>query len=138
MRLTWKDGLATVLTAGIVALYVAFLAGADLPLVSGPRVLACVALVAGLGACALGGSSATGGVPSRSAMWFGGILGTTAFVTALITLITGSHVALAILVGSTVALWLFATIRHAFTGAGPSRISDRDLHALIERDKQVR
>jgi hypothetical protein len=56
MRLTWKDGAATVLTAGVAALYVAFLAGAQLPLVSGPRVLAGVALVAGLGACAIGGS----------------------------------------------------------------------------------
>ena len=137
MRLTWKDGLATLLTAGIVALYVAFLAGADLPLVSGPRVLAGVALVAGLSACALG-ASPDGGVPSRSAKWFGGILGTTALVTAVVTLITGSEVALAILVGSTVALWLVSTVRHAFTGTGPARVSDRDLRALIERDRQLR
>src|SRR5439155_21151992 len=54
MRLTWKDGLATVLTAGIVALYVAFVAGADLPLLSSARGIAVAALVLGIGGCAAG------------------------------------------------------------------------------------
>jgi hypothetical protein len=138
MRLTWKDAAATGLTAGAVALYVAFLAGAGLPLVSGPRVLAGVVLVAGLGACALGGSSVASDRPPRWAGYTGGILGGTAFLAALITLIIGNEVALGVLVGATLALWVVATARHAFTGVGRARISDRDLHRLVERDPATR
>ena len=134
MRLTWKDGAATVLTAGIMALYVAFLAGARLPLVSGPRMLAGVALVAGLGACALGGGGATTNASARWVAYTGGILGGTAFLAALVTLITGSSVGLGVLVGATVALWVFATVRHAFTRVDGARIDDRDVHRFVERD----
>jgi hypothetical protein len=53
--------MATVLTAGIVALYAAFLAGENLPLVSGARVLAGLILVVGLVACAVGSTAMTTG-----------------------------------------------------------------------------
>jgi hypothetical protein len=133
MRLTWKDGAATVLTAGVVTLYVAFLAGAGLPLLSAPRVLAGLVLVMGLGACALGGSgAATDGSP-RWVAYTGGILGGAAFLAAVVTLITGNAAVLGVLIGATIALWFFATARHAFTGVGRARIDDRDLHRLVER-----
>ena len=43
------------------------------------------------------------------------ILGLTALAAAIVGLITGGTVALAVLVAATLALWLVATIRHAFT-----------------------
>jgi hypothetical protein len=122
MRLTWKDAIATVLTAGIVALYAAFLGGTTLPLVSSPRTLAAVFLIVGLTACAIGGTALTTDPKAQWAMYAGGTLGGVAFIAALITLVTGSGFVLAVLVGTTVALWLMATVRHTFTG--PVRADD--------------
>lgn len=134
MKLTWKDAAATTLTAGAVGLYGAFLAGTELPLVSAPRALAGVVLVLGLGACALGGSDLqTNGRPSRWMIWLG-TLGGVALLTGVITLITGSEVVLATLVGITVVLWLLATARHIFAGRGG--ISDRELQQLIDDEKK--
>jgi hypothetical protein len=122
MRLTWKDAIATVLTAGIVALYAAFLSGTTLPLVSSPRALAAVFLIVGLTACAVGGTALTADMKARWVVYAGGTLGGIAFIAALITVVTGSGFVLAVLVGTTVALWLMATLRHTFTG--PVRADD--------------
>jgi hypothetical protein len=52
---------------------------------------------------------------------FASVLGATALVAGVIALITASTAALAILVVVTLALWLLATARHAFTSpAAPS------------------
>jgi len=48
MRLTWRDSGATVLTGLVVAGYVAFLAGADLPLIASVRGMAGAVLVLGI------------------------------------------------------------------------------------------
>lgn len=85
MRLTWRDAMATVLTAGIVALYAAFLVGEDLPLVSGARVLAGLILVVGLVACAVGSTAMTTGASTGLTVYIGGTLGAAAFLAALIT-----------------------------------------------------
>jgi hypothetical protein len=124
MRLTWRDAMATVLTAGIVALYAAYLAGENLPLISGPRVLAGLILVVGLVACAAGGTAMTTGASAGLTVYVGGTLGAAAFLAALVTMVTGATSTLAILVGATVALWLFATVRHAVTR---TTTSDREL-----------
>jgi hypothetical protein len=137
MRLTWKDGVTTLLTAAVAALYVAFLAGADLPLASSLRAMAAIAFVAGVAGCALGGGPDRDAAQARSAKWYGGIFGTTALVAGVVALITGNEIALAILVGSIVVLWLASTIRHAFAGPGQARVSDRDLHRLIDQDSRT-
>jgi Na+-transporting methylmalonyl-CoA/oxaloacetate decarboxylase gamma subunit len=133
MRLTWRDGVATLLTAAVAGLYWAYLAGADLPLVSGPRALAGAVLVIGLGACAIGGGGLTAdGMRSRygrSMSAFAAVPG----IAALVTIITGNGVILAVLVTSVVAMWLVATLRHAFVE--PGGIADEELHRLIERER---
>src|SRR5690349_13276544 len=105
MRLTWKDAAATAVTAAAVALYVAFLAGADLPLVSGPRALGAAVLGLGMVGCTLGGA---GSDANRASGWskLAAALGIVALAAALIVIVAGSHAALAVLVASTVALWL--------------------------------
>lgn len=136
MRLTWKDAVATVLTGLVVAAYVAFLAGTDLPLISGVRGLAATVLVAGLVGCALGGageSDAASGRWSRALTAAASFLGVVALFAAIVTLVVASKLALAVLVATVVALWLAATVRHGF--AGNRRIDDRDLHALIQREQ---
>jgi hypothetical protein len=59
-------------------------------------------------------------------------LGAVALFAAIVTLVVASKLALAVLVGTVVALWVVATVRHGF--AGDRRIDDRDLHALIQRE----
>ena len=59
------------------------------------------------------------------------MLGVTALVAGVIALITTSTVALAVLVVATLALWLVATARHAFTppvAAGGGRRTHEVIH----------
>jgi hypothetical protein len=136
MRLTWKDAVTTGFMAVIVAAYVAFLNGTSLWLISSARGTAGAVLVLGIvGGCAL--SSAADlyvGTQSRSTRAFatlatlGGII---ALVAGVIAMITGSTVALAILVAATIALWLIATMRHALPApAQPMR--SRDTHEVVD------
>jgi 4-amino-4-deoxy-L-arabinose transferase-like glycosyltransferase len=136
MRLTWKDAVATALTGLVVAAYVTFLVGTSLPVVSGVRGLAAAVLVVGLVGCALGGagaSDASAGRWSRTLRVVASFLGAVALFAAIVALVVASKVVLAVLVGAVVALWVVATVRHAFSGRG--RIEDRDLHTLIERER---
>jgi hypothetical protein len=120
MRLTWKDWVATLFMAGIVGVYAAFLNGTSAWLISTARGTTTAVLVLGfVGGCALGGlAEAYTGARSRPALAFTAIatiLGLTALTAAVVGLLTGGAVALAVLVAATLALWLVATIRHAFT-----------------------
>jgi hypothetical protein len=120
MRLTWKDAVATLFMAAVVAVYVAYLNGTSAWLISTARGTTTAVLVLGfVGGCALGGlAEAYTGAKTRSALAFtviATILGLTALTAAIAGLITGGTVALAVLVAATLALWLVATIRHAVT-----------------------
>jgi hypothetical protein len=56
-----------------------------------------------------------------------------ASVAGLITVITGSEIVLAVMVGALVATWLVTTVRHAVTKPG---IDDSTLSKLIEDEKK--
>lgn len=135
MRLTWKDAVATLFVAAVVAVYVAFLNGTSAWLISSARGATTAVLVLGfVGGCMLGAAAdAYTGSKSRAAEVLTAIatvLGVVALAAAIIGLITASTVALAVLFGATIALWLVATARHAFTApAGPVR--GRDTHEVI-------
>ena len=139
MRLTWKDVVATVFMVVIVAAYVAFLDGTSLWLISSARGTACAVLVLGIvGGCAL--SSAADlytGPQTRSTQAFAALAtlgGIIALVAAVAAMVTGSTVALAILVAATIALWLIATMRHALPApAQPMR--DRDTHEVLDPER---
>jgi hypothetical protein len=117
MALNWKDGVATLLTAGAVGVYAALLADAGLPLVSTPRTVALAVLVLGVAACAIGAR-----VPLNEADRVGGAVGALSKVAALagiaglVAIVTGSEPVLAVFVGLTVLLWLATTVRHAIGG----------------------
>jgi hypothetical protein len=128
MRLTWKDAVATVFMAAIVVIYVAFLNSTTAWLISSARGTAAAVLVLGIvGGC---GMSAAAEQYQGKRAWaytsFASVLGATALVAGVIALITASTVALAILVGATLALWLVATARHTFT---PPAVPDGSRHA---------
>ncbi len=135
MRLTWKDGVATVGVAAAVAL---FLVDLNLPMMSGPRALAGAVFALGIVACALGGSNTMDADSTPPAFWTPvfGTLGTVTLLVGLVAMITGNAAALAVLVVGTVALWLVATARRA--RARPDRVTDRDLHRLIDQERQAK
>lgn len=142
MRLTWKDAVTTLFMAAIVAGYVAFLNGTSLWLISSARGTTAAVLVLGfVGGCALStaGDLYTG-TQSRSSRAFMAVattLGVVALITAVVGLLTGSTFALAVLVTATIALWLTATIRHAFT-APREPVDLRDVHEVIHPEKAAR
>jgi hypothetical protein len=136
MRLTWKDAVTTVVIAVIVATYAAFLNGTSLWLISSARGTASVVLVLGIvGGCALSSAADLyNGPQSRSTQAFAGLAtlgGIIALAAAVIGMITGSTIALAILVAATIALWLIATMRHALPA--PARpMAGRDTHEVLD------
>ncbi len=134
MRLTWRDVVATVFTAAIVVIYAAFLNSTTAWLISSARGTATAVLVLGMvGGCGLSAAGAQyqgkhGGAYTAAVS----LLGVVALITAVLALITASEVALAVLVGATVALWLVATLRHAL--AVPAS-SGGSAHEVIHREK---
>ncbi len=139
MRLTWKDAVTTLFVAAIVAIYAAFLNGTGLWLISSARGTTAAVLVLGfVGGCAL--SAASGVNSAAQPRWArvltttASILGVAALIAAVIGLITGSTFMLAVLVTATLALWLIATVRHAFTAPG-GPVSGRDVHEVIQPEK---
>ena len=60
MRLTWKDATATLLIGAIVAVYLAFLSGTSLWLISSARGATAAVLVLGIAGCAMRDLHATG------------------------------------------------------------------------------
>ncbi|MGE5292715.1 MAG: hypothetical protein ACM3ML_37100 [Micromonosporaceae bacterium] len=142
MRLTWKDAVATLFVGAVVAVYVAFLTGTDAWLISSARGTTTAVLVLGfVGGCMLGApADAYTGAKSRSAQALTAVatvLGVVALTAAIVGLVTASTVALAVLFGATIALWVVATVRHAFTApTGPVR--GRDTHEVIHPEETAR
>jgi hypothetical protein len=142
MRLTWKDLVTTVFMAGIVFIYTVFLQGTSWWLISSARGTTTAVLVLGIvGGCALGAAGdlyteklTRGESVLRTVAT---LLGITALVAAIVGLITGGTVPLAILVGATLALWLVATFRHAFAGRlePAAGVRTRDTHEAIHPDR---
>ena len=117
MALTAKvltmDAIATVLTGVIVGVYAGFLRGTSLWLISNARGTTATVLVLGIGAWVLHLLARTQSGSAEDLGWVAIMLSQVALIAAVIGLITGSTVALAVLVVGAAALWLIATARHA-------------------------
>lgn len=136
MKLTWKDAVSTVFMAAIVVIYVAFLNSTTAWLISSARGTAGAVLVLGfVGGCAMSAAGQSQGTPARAYTSFASVLGVTALVAGVVALITANTVALAILVVATLALWLAATARHAFTPPDVPGGGGRDMHEVIHPEK---
>lgn len=136
MKLTWRDAATAPFMAGMIALYVAHLSGAEGWLVSSTRETSAAVLVLGmLGGCALGGTSEVfqADRTSRTALYaaLASWIGFVCLGTGIAAVITGSGVALAILFAATMTLWVLSTLRHAFTGPRPPART-RDTHEVID------
>ncbi len=137
MRLTWRDVVTTLFMGAIIGIYTAYMQGADGWMVSGTRGTAAGVLVLGVvGGCGLSRGDELY-IRGRSAMTvmytvLATALGATALVAAILALVTASGVALAVLFGTTMALWLASTLRHAFTAYGQFALGPRT-HEVIEQ-----
>jgi hypothetical protein len=113
MRITWKDGMTTFLLGMVVLLAMAATQGWDWPLMGSYRSASMVVFAAGIGMCALGGSTTTtASVKDDPYVAFGAVLGTASLVVWLLVLITGSEAWFVTLVASIAILWAVATVHH--------------------------
>jgi hypothetical membrane protein len=118
MGLTWKDGTATLLVAAIGVLAWAYYTDHCWPGVSGPRVLAVVVFLIGFSICVT--TSRNLNAKEANLRPIDRIMrahGIGAFVLMLWAAISGSEVALAVLVGLIGVMWLGSTVHHAFSKA---------------------
>jgi hypothetical protein len=115
MRLSWRDGLATVFVAAGAVLYGLWLAGTG---VSSVRVLTGIVLGLGLAASVTAVVYGVGAGLLRAPIAYlivSSLMGLAALVAGGIALVAANETMLATLVASTVALWAMSTVRHAIT-----------------------
>ena len=123
MRLSWRDGLATVLVAAAVGLYALWATGAALAGVS-TRWMTVIAFALGMAACTanqheLGevyGATPGASRPPRLYVTLATALGIVMLVVGIVAFVMASQAMLATLVAAMAALWLLSTGRHALTG----------------------
>lgn len=122
MRLTWRDGLATLLVVAAAVLYALWVTGALMPGVSTPW-MTVIAFALGMAACTanqreLGevyGATREGPLPPVPYIALATTLGIVMLVAGILAFVLASEAMLATLVASMIALWLIATGRHALT-----------------------
>jgi hypothetical protein len=118
MGLTWRDALSSGVVMLIIALYIAYLGGASLLLISSTWATSALVLVLGVGCAVI----ATGDLYTKPQLlsgqicrWITTVLGTIALLAGATGLIIGSAHALEILVVTTIALLATATCYHVLT-----------------------
>ena len=123
MRLSWRDGLPTVLVAAAAVLYALWATGAALAGVS-TRWMTVIAFALGMAACtanqremgAVYGPAQGAPRPPGSYVTLATALGIVMLVAGIVAFVMASQTMLATLVAAMVALWLLATGRHALAG----------------------
>ncbi len=115
MRLTWRDGLATVFVFVAVLLYVSWLAGMELLGTSSARIVGGVVLGLGLAASVTAVVYGVGAGlfrASKAYLALASMIGLAALVAGVIALVSGNEMMLGALVFATAALWAMSTVRH--------------------------
>ena len=115
MRLTWKDGAATLITGLVVLVFLAAHESWSVWLVGSSTRWAAVAVtLLGAATCALGSASdeLASGRDASTAVKLLSAIGALSGVLAIVAIATGSLTALSLVVLAIVALWLGATLRH--------------------------
>lgn len=126
MRLTWRDGLATLLVAAAAMLYALWATNALMPGVS-TRWMTVIAFALGMAACTanqrelgeLYGATRQGPRTSGLYIALATALGIVMLAAGIVAFVLASEAMLATLVAGMVALWLIATARHVLTGRHP-------------------
>ena len=123
MRLTWRDGLATLLVAAAAVLYTLWATDTVMPGVS-TRWMTVIAFALGAAACTVNqrelgevyGATREGPRPPGVYIASATALGIVMLVAGILAFVLASEAMLAALVAAMIALWLIATARHALTG----------------------
>jgi hypothetical protein len=118
MIATTKDLGATALTVVSVGVVWLNAASVDVPVASNVRLAAIVALLLGVGACAMGAQMAPGENGPSMATWhdrLGAVLGGLSGVAAIVAVIFGWQPALIAYGAIVAALWAVTTVRHLAT-----------------------
>ncbi len=123
MRLTWKDGLATVFVGSAVAVYGIWMAASEVLGLTTTRAVSAVVLILGIAGCYAARSyfesiyGAAGGTrPPLTYVVLVSAFGIVALVAAVVALIGGSTAALTTLIAAMVILWAMATVHHLTMG----------------------
>jgi hypothetical protein len=125
MRLTWRDGVETVLLAGVVAVTLAVTQGWGWPLLGSERAGVAVLAVIGYAMCVLGGSrTAVEGLirepRGHASVAVLSAFGALALVLVVVGLLVGTQAMLVALAITLAVLWAITTARHGLTGSvGP-------------------
>ena len=120
MRLTWRDGMATLLVAAAAGLYALWATGAALAGMS-TRWMTVIAFALGMAACTanqreLGevyGATPGAARPPGSYVTLATALGIVMLVAGIVAFLMASQAMLATLVATMAALWLLATVYSA-------------------------
>lgn len=121
MRLTWRDGVTTLLLGVVLLIAFAVTEGWDWPLLGSIGAGVGAVAIVGLAMCILGGSGSATGSGSMTLkdpfVMTSIVLGTAALVLAIIGLVNGSEAIFVALVAVTAVLWVVSTTHHAVQGA---------------------
>ena len=109
VRLTWRDGVATLLIGAIVAAYLGHVMSASIPLVTDPGDIAAAGLLLGFLACVIDEWTVTNKAVVRTLSG----LSICAVGIGIAVMATGSESLLAAFMGTLVALWVVTTVAHA-------------------------
>ena len=118
MRLTWKDGLATVLVAVAVVVFAVWSAGASIAGISGRGLVVAIFLL-GIGGCYTAQShfETVYGVngttrPPLAYVVLVSAVGALATVAGILALIVGGGLAVTTLLLAMIVMWILSTVRH--------------------------
>lgn len=126
MRLTWKDGLATVFVAAAVVIFAVWSAGGSVVGISGRGLVVAIFLL-GIAGCytaqsqfeAVYGGNGTIRPPMGYVVLVS-VVGALATVAGIVALIVGGGLAVTTLLLAMIVMWILSTARHQLrTSAGP-------------------
>ena len=116
MRMSWRDGLATLFVGIGAVLYALWLAGVELGALNEVKALGAVILGLGLAASVIAVVYGVGAgllQASRIYLVVASLIGLAALVAGIAVLATANETWLATLMVATAVLWVMSTIRHA-------------------------
>lgn len=132
MKLTWRDGVATVLAVGAVAVALAVTQGWNWTFLGSTKAGVAAVGVIGYMMCRLGMHWITDAkdMVRGPALIAASVLGATALVLIVAGMIVGTEALLVALTVDIVALWFITTWRHAAVGV-PEQPNEHELQAWI-------
>ncbi len=113
MRLTWRDGMTTILAGAAVAIAVAVTQEWDWPLLGSVTAGVVVLGAVGWAMCMLGARNTTEWSMKNPFTVTMAVLGSVALVLIVIGIVTGSQTVLVSLAVVTVVMWMASTTAHA-------------------------